>query len=93
MGMFNVIAFLQIFAPNYWAYAILRVFAGYSSGGLQLVAYVLASEWTLEKKKVFVGVFFFPLSVRKGRKRRLAWAQPGVKLCVSSFPWTRKRVL
>ncbi|XP_050421086.1 organic cation transporter protein-like [Adelges cooleyi] len=52
----GITGFGLAFAPNYWTFALLRVFLGASTSGMYLAAYVIGLEFVGPSKRMFVGV-------------------------------------
>ncbi|KAM7504103.1 hypothetical protein LguiB_003007 [Lonicera macranthoides] len=54
-----VFGFLTAFSPNYWTYALLRLLTGFSTGGVGLCAFVLATEPVGPTKRGVAGMSTF----------------------------------
>ncbi|MCI18044.1 organic cation/carnitine transporter 4-like, partial [Trifolium medium] len=50
---------LTAFSPNYWTYVLLRVLTGFSTGGVGLCAFVLATEPIGPSKRGMAGMSTF----------------------------------
>ncbi|PNX95904.1 organic cation/carnitine transporter 4-like protein, partial [Trifolium pratense] len=54
-----IFGFLTAFSPNYWTYVLLRVLTGFSTGGVGLCAFVLATEPIGPSKRGMAGMSTF----------------------------------
>ncbi|XP_076899244.1 organic cation/carnitine transporter 4-like [Bidens hawaiensis] len=61
-----ILGLLTSLSPNYWTYVLIRLLTGFSTGGVGLCAFVLATEPIGPTKRGFVGMstfYFFSVGV------------------------------